>query len=133
MRGMLSYEARSAAPPEVAWALVAQPARWHEWAPHVRGACSLGEPEVRTGARGFARLLGVVPVPARVTAKRPGRAWTWRVGPVELVHRVERRGRGSLVAVDLHAPAPLEAALRATYGPLVAVLVRNLARVAERS
>lgn len=130
---MLTYEARSAATPEAAWELVAEPARWHEWAPHVRGAWGLGEPEVRTGARGCVRLLGVVPVPASVTAKRPGRAWTWQVGPVELVHRVERRGRGSLVAVDLHAPAWMEVGLRATYGPLVAVLIRNLARVAERA
>ena len=126
---MLTYQARCTAPPEAAWALVAQPSRWHEWAPHVRGAWGLGEPEVRTGARGFARLFGVVPVPARVTAKRPGRAWTWRVGPVELVHRVERSGGGSLVAVDVHAPAALEAALRATYGPLVSVLVRNLSLI----
>ena len=35
------------------------------------------------------------------------------------------------MAIDLSAPAPLEAALRLTYGPAVQVLVRRLARVAE--
>jgi Polyketide cyclase / dehydrase and lipid transport len=129
---MLRYEARSNADPDVAWALVARPARWHEWAPHVRGAWGLGEPEVTLGARGAARLFGVVPVPAAVVAKTPGRAWTWRVGPVELDHRVEPRAAGCLVGVDVRAPAPLEAALRVSYGPLVALLVRRLARVAER-
>jgi hypothetical protein len=133
---VVSHEVESRAPPAVAWALVARPARWHEWAPHVRGAWGLHGPdgEVRLGARGVARLLGAIPVPATVTGKVPGHAWTWRVGPVELDHRVEpRTGGGCVVAVDLRAPAPLEAVLRVTYGPVVALLVRNLARAAERA
>jgi hypothetical protein len=129
---MLSYEAASAASPDTAWDLVARPARWHEWAPHVRGAWGLGAPEVRLGARGAARLLGVLPVPAAVVAKDPGRSWTWRVGPVELDHRVEPRAAGCVVAVDVRAPAAVEAVLRVSYGPVVAILVRRLARVAER-
>jgi polyketide cyclase/dehydrase/lipid transport protein len=129
---MLSYEARSTADPDTAWALLARPARWHEWAPQLRGAWGLGDGEVAVGARVAARLLGVVPVPARIVAKTPGRSWTWRVGPVELDHRVEPRDGGCVVAVDLCAPAPLEAALRVSYGPVVALLVRRLARVAER-
>ena len=131
---MLTYEARSSAPVDAAWSLVAEPDRWHEWAPHLRGAWGLGEPEVQPGARGAARLLGVLPVPAEVIEKRPGRRWSWRVGPVEIVHRVEPApvGAGSLVAVDMRAPAPLERVLAVSYGPLVALLVRNLARVAER-
>jgi hypothetical protein len=129
---MLSYEAASAASTDTAWDLMARPSRWSEWAPQLRGAWSLGDPEVELGARGAARLVGVVPVPAVVVAKDPGRSWTWRVGPVELEHRVEPRGTGCVVAVDLRAPAPLEALLRVTYGPVVAVLVRRLARVAER-
>ena len=133
---MLTYEARSRATVEEAWSLIARPGRWHEWAPHVRGAWSLGSPEVRRGARGAARLLGAVPIPARVVAKRAGRSWTWRVGPVDIVHRVAPapgRARGSIVAVDLVAPRVLEALLAVSYGPVVAVLVRNLARVAARS
>ena len=132
---MLRYEARSAADTDMAWALVAQPARWHEWSPHLRGAWGLGEPEVERGARGAARLLGVVPIPASVTAVAAGHSWTWTVGLVELDHRVDPDPHGtggSIVGVDIRAAPALEAVLRFTYGPVVAVLVRNLARVAGR-
>jgi hypothetical protein len=130
---MLTYEAHSAAEPPRVWALLARPARWPEWAPHVRGAWGLGTPEVREGALGAARLVGGVPVPARVVEVRPGQAWTWRVGPVELVHRVrpDPAAPGSVVAIDVLAPPPLEAMLRVTYGPVVGLLIRRLARVAE--
>ncbi len=131
---MLSYEAESDAPPDRAWDLMARPGEWSRWAPHLRGAWGLGAPEVEPGARGAARLLGVVPCPARITGKGAGgptRWWSWRVGPVELIHRVEPLpGGGSLVGVDMKAPAPVEAALAVSYGPVVQVLVRNLARVA---
>ena len=128
---MLRYEARSDADPATAWALVAEPARWHEWSPHVRGAWGLGEPEVRRGARGAARLLGVVPIPAKVTAVADGRSWTWSVGLMELDHRVDPDGAGgSVVGVDIRAAPAVEALLRVTYGPVVALLVKNLARVA---
>ncbi len=131
---MLCYEARSAAKPATAWSLVAEPARWHEWSPHVRGAWGLGVPEVRRGARGAARLLGVVPVPARITAVAEGRSWTWGVGVAELDHRVDPDGSGgSIIGVDIRAAPAVEAVLRVTYGPVVAVLVRNLARVAEQA
>ena len=128
---MLRYEARSDADPATAWALVAEPARWHEWSPHVRGAWGLGEPEVRRGARGAARLLGVIPIPARVTAVADGHSWTWSVGLMELDHRVDPDGAGgSIVGVDIRAAPAVEAVLRVTYGPVVSLLVRNLARVA---
>ena len=130
---MLTYEASCNAPPELAWPLMARPALWSRWAPHLRGAWGLGDPEVQPGARGAARLLGVVPVPARILAKDPGRSWTWRVGPATLVHRVEPAGEdGCVVAVDISAAGPVEAALAVTYGPLVQLLVRNLARAAAR-
>ena len=127
---MIAYRARSAAPPAEAWSLLARPARWHEWAPHIRGAWGLGEPEVREGARGAARLLGVVPVPAEVTDKRPGESWTWKVGPASLVHRVERRRTGCEVVIEMHASPALEAVLAVTYGPLVGLLVTRIAGVA---
>lgn len=130
---MLIYHAPTEATAATAWDLLARPARWSEWAPHVRGAWGLGEPEVEVGRRGAVRLLGALPVPARVTAKRSGRSWSWRVGPVELVHRVEPLAQGCLVAIDLMAPPPLEAILARTYGPVVGLMVRNLARVAARS
>jgi hypothetical protein len=130
----LTYAAHSSGPPERAWDLIARPDRWARWAPHVRGAWNLGAPEVEAGCRGAVRLLGLVPVPATITGKRPGRSWSWRVGAVDMTHRVEPAGGGCDVVVELSAPAALETLLRATYGPAVGLLVRNLARVAgERS
>ena len=127
-----TFSATSAAPPAAAWRLLARPGEWATWAPHVRGAWGLGDPEVREGARGAARLLGAVPVPARVVAKRDGRSWTWRLGLVEMVHRVEPLADGGCeVAVDVIAPAPLERALAAAYGPVIAATLRRLARRAE--
>jgi hypothetical protein len=130
---MRTFSVHSSAPPETAWALLARPGRWPEWAPHVRGAWGLGTPEVRKGALGAARLFGALPVPARIVAKRPGRSWTWRVGPVEMVHRVDPRAGGCEVAIDVIAPAPLERALAAAYGPVIAVTLRRLAEVAQSS
>lgn len=129
---MLSYEAHSSAPPQDVWRLMARPDRWHEWAPHLRGAWGLGSPEVRPGAVGAVRLLGIAPLPARILNKAPGRSWAWRVGPLVLDHRVEPDGDGSRVVIDIQARGKLEAALRLTYGPLVGRLTRNLARVAEQ-
>jgi hypothetical protein len=127
---VIAYRARSQAPPEAAWSLVARPSRWHEWAPHIRGAWGLGEPEVVAGASGAARLLGLLPVPATVTEKRPGESWTWKVGPVSMVHAVRRRRTGCEVAIEMHAPPALEAALALSYGPVVGLLVKRLASVA---
>jgi Polyketide cyclase / dehydrase and lipid transport len=126
-----TWSATSTGSAAAAWELLARPARWPEWAPHLGGAWGLGSPEVRTGAVGAARLLGAVPVPARIVAKRPGRSWTWRVGLglVEMVHRVEpRTGGGCVVAIDLTAPALMERGLAATYGPVVQGTLDRLAR-----
>jgi hypothetical protein len=129
---MLSYTARSQGSPEAAWALMARPALWSRWAPHLRGAWGLGDREVEAGRRGVVRVAPAILVPVRVTARQAGRSWAWKVGPVTIRHRVEpRRGR-CVVAVDMDAPAAVERVLAVSYGPLVAVLLRNLARVAER-
>ena len=133
---MTRYAVRSTADPRTAWALLARPARWPEWAPHLRGAWGLGAPEVQEGRRGAARLLGAIPVPVRIIAVDPGRSWTWRVGvgpaSVEMDHVVaELTGGGSEVAVVLRAPGPAQAALDATYGPLVRRLVAGLGRAAD--
>ena len=126
---MRTFTADSKASPGAAWELLARPDAWSAWAPHVRGSWGLGSPEVREGAFGFARLLGVIPVPAKITAKDDA-SWTWRVGPIELVHRVVPRERGCTVAIDLHAPGSLEPALAAIYGPVIQSMLDRLARVA---
>jgi hypothetical protein len=131
---MLRYSAHSAAPPSSVWPLLARPAAWPAWAPHLRGAWGLGSPEVQVGARGAARLLGVVPIPAVIVAKQEGRSWTWRVGVVEMDHGVDPHvGGGSTVFVTMRAPAPVEALLRVSYGPVVARLVAHLAETAARA
>ena len=130
---MRTFSVNCPAPPETAWRLLARPERWPEWAPHLRGAWGLGAPEVRDGALGAARLFGALPVPVRIVGKRPGRSWTWRVGPVEMVHRVEPRSAGCEVAIDVIAPAPLERVLAAAYGPVIAATLRRLAAVAQSS
>jgi hypothetical protein len=130
---MRTFTVATSASADVAWRLLARPQAWPRWSPHVRGAWRLGEPEVRRGARGAARLLGVVPVPARITAKRAGRSWTWRVGPVQMAHRVEPGADGgATLAIDLSAPGPLEPALALAYGPLIEVSLHRLAQEAER-
>ena len=127
---MRTWTADSSASPAAAWALLACPELWSTWAPHVRGAWGLGSPEVRVGARGAARLLGVIPVPAKITAKSE-RSWTWRVGPTTLAHRVVEREGGCTVAIDLRAPGMLEPALAATYGPVIQLMLDRLARNAK--
>lgn len=126
----LEYAADSAATPDAAWSLMSEPARWPEWAPHLRGGWGLGSPEVEPGSLGAARLFGVVPVPARIVSKTPGREWTWHVGPVALVHAVHPTPVGCRITMTLRAPGPLEPLLGATYGPVIQLLVQRLARIA---
>lgn len=122
----------SRASPERVWDLYAQPARWKEWAPHIRSPHSLGDPEVEPGASGRIHLAGLAPVWAEVTSKRPGQSWTWRVGLVELTHTVlPRPDGGSTIGLAMRAPAPMEMALRIGYTPITRLLLKNLARKAE--
>ncbi len=129
---MLSYHADSDASPATAWRLISEPALWHRWAPHVRGAWGLGSPEVDSGRRGFARLGGVIPVPAEVRDKQPGRSWCWQAGPMRLDHIVAPRAPGCRITITISARWPLESVLRVSYGPVVDGLLRRLARAAER-
>jgi hypothetical protein len=130
---MRTWTADSEGSPQAAWALISQPPAWASWAPHLRGAWGLGDGEVRAGDAGAARLLGAVPVPVRITAVDAPRSWSWRVGAVvDMDHRVQPRGGGCTVAIDLRAPAPLEAALALAYGPVIALTLHRLARLSER-
>jgi hypothetical protein len=121
---VISFEEATDAAPDAAWALISQPARWPEWAPHIGGAWSLGEPEVELGRTGAARLFGLLPVPARIVGKTAGQDWTWQVGVVRMRHRVA----AGIVAIDLQAPGPLEPAIAAAYGPVIRWSLRRLAR-----
>ncbi len=130
---MLRYEAHTDAGPDTAWTLVACPTRWPEWSPLVGGAWGLGWPQVREGSIGAVRLFGVVPVPARISRVNPGESWACQIGLVTIDHLVEPLpdDEGSIVAIAIDAPAPFEAALARTWGPVAGGLVGRLARAAE--
>src|SRR4051794_5287226 len=113
----VTYEAESAAPPRIARALMARPRLWSVWAPHIRGAWGLGAPEIEAGRRGAVRLLGALPVPARIVAKDAGRSWRRRVGPVELTPRGEPPGSGRPLARAPPAPPPPQAAPEGGHRP----------------
>lgn len=126
---MVTIERTSPASPVEVWELLARPNRWHDWAPHVFGAWGLGSPEVQEGRRGFVRLLGAAPVPARILEVERERSWSWRVaGLVVMDHRVEPLpAGGSRIAIDLSGPGPLTPVLAGVYGPLVGWLIERLA------
>jgi len=90
---MRTWTAESTGSPSEAWEKLSRPGRWHEWAPHLRGAWGLSgdDGEVEAGRRGAVKLLGAVPVPVAITAKdAERREWTWRVARVvDMDHRVE--------------------------------------------
>ncbi len=121
---MWTIEATGAADAAEAWDRYARPSRWPEWAPHLRGAWGLGDP-VRPGARGVVRVAGLVPVPVRILAVHPPRAWSWRVGLVTMTHRVQPDPAGCRVRWS-----PRPAALAAAYAPLARIALERLARAA---
>jgi hypothetical protein len=127
---MFSVQATSEASATTVWPLLAEPRRWSTWAPHIRGAIGLGSPEVQLGRRGVAIVLPGVLVPVRVSAKTEGRSWDWRTGPTRFRHRVEPRGTGSLITLELVAPPGIEGILALTYGPLIRLVIARLATVA---
>jgi hypothetical protein len=88
---VLAYAATSTGSPQAAWRLIAEPAQWHRWAAHVRGASGLGKPEVEAGRRGFILLAPGLPVPTRITDKQAGQWRDWHVGPVDMRHSVEHQ------------------------------------------
>lgn len=132
---MRTWTASCTAPAAAVWPLLARPAEWSRWAPHVSGAWSLGEPEVRAGAIGAARVLGLLPLPARITDVHAGREWVWRIGALgllEMVHRITPSpGGGCEVAVDVIAAPPLDRMVALVYGGTIEAALRRLARLAE--
>jgi uncharacterized protein YndB with AHSA1/START domain len=130
---VIAYATEVAAAPDHVWPLLAQPARWPAWAPHLRGARGLGDPEVEAGRRGTVTLAPGIPIPVRILSLTPGEAWTWQAGPMRLTHALRPIDDArSEVRIELRAPLLLEAALGATYGPVIRLMLANLARVGAR-
>jgi len=118
--------------PERAWELYARPDAWSRWAPHIRGAWGVTGPsgEVRANARGLVWLLGVAPIPVRITWVDRGQSWSWKIGPVEMDHIVEPRdGGGCRVALVFRGGAMLERLAVALYGAPAHLFLRNMGRV----
>jgi hypothetical protein len=117
--------------PERAWELYSQPDCWSTWAPHLRGASGLTgyRGEVRAGARGLVWLLGVAPIPAKVTWVDRGHSWSWKIGPVEMDHVVEPRGKdGCRVALVFRGPAVVERVVALVYGTPAQLFLRHMGR-----
>ncbi len=133
-RGWVTVTARSGAPPERVWALLGDPARWPDWAPHLRGAEGLLEEGARIVVHGPAGVR----LPTTITRVDVPWRWDFRAeppGPLSLdsVHLLRPVGRGTAVAVHLRVArlgvvglGPL-----AAYLPLARLAVGRLARLAE--
>lgn len=122
-----------AAPPERVWELMARPGRWREWSPYVRGAEGLGEPEVVEGARGRLITIGGARIAATITAVTPGESWSWRVGGVVIHHSVSPAPGGSRIEHAVEGSSRPWSLAAFSYAPIVALIGRHLARVAERA
>ncbi|HSJ18179.1 MAG TPA: SRPBCC family protein [Solirubrobacterales bacterium] len=120
------------APVEVVWGLLARPDRWTEWSPHVRGAEGLGSPEVVAGASGHVVLRGGIRLPAQITEVEPGRSWSWEVGGLRVRHAVRTADGGSLIEHTVGGAAGIWSVAALAYAPIVGLIARNIARVAER-
>jgi uncharacterized protein YndB with AHSA1/START domain len=121
------------APPERVWDLIARPERWHEWSPYVSGARGLGTLEVEQGAHGSVLIRGGIHIAATITSVTPGESWTWRVMGLRLDHTVRANGAASRIELRVEGAAGPPWSFGAlAYTPALALIVRNIARVAER-
>lgn len=122
-----------AAPAAEVWSLLAEPARWHEWSPYVRGAESLGDPEVEPEAVGKVVLLGGARLDAEILAVVPDRSWTWQVGGLRVRHEVEPTARGARFSMTPEGDGPFWGPAALLYRLPTTLIERNVARVARRS
>ena len=128
---MAARGASSAASPEQLWDLIARPGQWHRWSPHVRGAEGLGSPEVRQGAKGSVVLRGGIRLPAEILEVDPGKSWSWQVGGIVVNHVVEPAPGGSRLSMPVEHRGPIWAPAALAYAPIVGLIARHIARVAE--
>jgi hypothetical protein len=98
----------------------------------VRGAEGLGSPEVVAGASGHVVLRGGIRLPAQITEVEPGRSWSWEVGGLRVRHAVRTADGGSLIEHTVGGVAGIWSVAALAYAPIVGLIARNIARVAER-
>lgn len=91
----LAVRRRMAAPASAAWDALADTTLWARWGPSVR-AVDCAEAVVRPGLTGRVRTSVGVRLPFTITTVEPGRAWSWRIGPVPATeHHVAPEGDAS--------------------------------------
>lgn len=134
---------RTAAPADALWTLLADPALWVTWAPHLR-AVERGPDRhgpVMPGEHLVVHGPSALRVDATVTRVDPGRRWDWEVrlpGPWTLlgVHAVLEEAPGRRVRVSMRVRGPLapvaDRTALAAYAPLADLALRRLATLAER-
>lgn len=121
------------APAAEVWSLLAEPARWREWSPYVRGAEGLGEPEVEAGATGKVLLPGGLRLDAEILEVVPGRSWTWQVGGLRVRHEVEATPSGTRLSMTPEGKGPLWGPAALLYRLPTSLIERNVVRVAKQS
>lgn len=122
-----------AASPAAVWSLLAEPARWHEWSPYVRGAEGLGSPEIEAGGVGKVVLVGGVRLDAEILAVVPGRSWTWQVGGLRVRHEVEPIAGGTHFTMAPEGSGPFWGPAALIYRLPTTLIERRVARVASPS
>jgi hypothetical protein len=144
-KGKQSVSVRSEAPVEAVWALLATPAWWPVWAPHIRRVsgphrAEAPPPDLETGQHLLVHGPWPVALRAEITHLELDRRWDFVVrvpGPwrVRNAHLVERAGTGSRITVHLALEGPVAGALTRTvlaaYLPLAVYSLRRLARLAD--
>ena len=108
------------APSDVAWAVMSDGERWHEWTASVTSVRRLDKGPLRIGSRALIRQPRFPPAIWKVTALEPGRRFVWKSGmPGMWVygdHAVEPTATGT------------RATLRLTYEGLLARLMGRMTR-----
>lgn len=118
------------------WHVLATPAYWPRWAPHIqRTTTTAGRPTLQVSRGDVVRIDGVGPtyVTATITHVEEPRRWDFRVDlplghHIEAGHEVLRDPVAVRVDMTLHGPIPGPAggALLTAYRPLAALALRRL-------
>jgi uncharacterized protein YndB with AHSA1/START domain len=146
----ITVRATGPAPAERVWDLLATPATWPSWAPHmshVSGADAREGAPVRIHEGQHLRIHSLLPavvVPVTVTAVDEGTSWTMQarlpLGSIRSGHTVTTGPGGgdhdmTIVTVSLRWSGPrlIGLPLLQAYRPIAALSLRRLLRLAQQS